>query len=29
MWLKMQQNHDLWQASQRGVDKDVRCLVAA
>ncbi len=29
LWMKMQQNHDLWHASQKGVDKNVKRLVAA
>jgi len=29
VWLGMQQSYDLWQATQRGVDKNVKCLVAA
>jgi addiction module HigA family antidote len=29
VWLNMQQSYDLWQAGQRGVDKDVKPLVAA
>ena len=28
-WLEAQSQYDLWQASQRGVDKHVKCLVAA